>query len=120
MPADARVTLRSAKPGDVATAGMPIVRIAELKTVWLRVYIPDTQVGLVKLGQHADITTDTYPNHRFSGTVTEINEQPEFTPKNVQTKDERVKLVFGVKITVDNPDQELKPGMPGDAVINVR
>jgi HlyD family secretion protein len=73
----------------------------------------------VKLGQQADVISDTYPDRRYSGRVVEIAEQPEFTPKNVQTREERVKLVFGVKIEVANPNRELKPGMPADAVIRV-
>jgi len=119
-PANARVTLRNAEPGELVTPGLPIVRLALLDSVWLRVYVPETEVGLVKLGQRAEVTTDAYPNKKYPGRVIEIAEQAEFTPKNVQTKEERVKLVFGVKIEVQNPNQELKPGMPADAVIHVR
>ena len=119
-PRTGRVTLRAAEPGEVATVGMPIIRFDELDTVWLRVYVPEEQVGLLKLGQRAVVTTDAFPNRQYHGKVTQINETPEFTPKNVQTKDERTKLVFGVKVTVNNPNQELKAGMPGDATIYVR
>lgn len=118
-PANARVTTRNLEPGDLVTPGTPIVQLAELKQVWLRVYVAEPQVGLVKLGQRADVTTDSYNGKKFSGKVTEIAQEPEFTPKNIQTKDERVKLVFGVKITIDNPTQELKPGMPADALIYI-
>ncbi|OPZ86699.1 MAG: putative multidrug resistance protein EmrK [bacterium ADurb.Bin429] len=111
--------LRNVEPGELVTPGQPIVRVAELRQVWLRVYVPEPQMGRIKLGQRAEITTDTYPTKRYAGTVIEIAQQPEFTPKNVQTKGERVKLVFGVKIAIENPEQELKPGMPADAVIRV-
>jgi HlyD family secretion protein len=118
-PASGVVTLRNVEPGELVTPGLAIVRMAKLKKVWLRVYVPEPQVGLVKLGQHAKVVTDTYPGKSYEGTVIEIAEKPEFTPKNVQTKQERVKLVFGVKIDIDNAHQELKPGMPADAWIDV-
>ncbi len=118
-PATARVTLRDLEPGDLVTPGTPIVQLAELQQVWLRVYVPEEQVQQVKLGQPAVVTTDETGSKSFEGKVTEINQEPEFTPKNIQTKEERVKLVFGVKITIDNPTQELKPGMPADALLYV-
>ena len=115
------VTVRSAEPGEVAAVGMPIIRYVELDTVWLRVYVPEEQVGLLKLGQRAVVITDAFPNRQYAGQVTAINEVAEFTPKNVQTREEtRIEPVFGVKVTVNNPNQELKPGMPGDARIYVR
>jgi multidrug resistance efflux pump len=118
-PADGRVTLRNAEPGEVVTPGFPIVRIADLARVWLRVYVPEPQIGRVKTGQRAAVSVDAFPGRAFPGVVTEIAERPEYTPKNVQTREERVKLVFGVKIEVENPDGELKPGMPADAAITV-
>ncbi len=119
-PVSGRVTLRNAEPGEVVTPGFPLLRIADLSRVWLRVYVPEPQIGLVRLGQRADVTVDAFPGRSFPGLVAEIPEEPEFTPKNVQTREERVKLVFGVKIEVDNAGGELKPGMPADAVITVR
>ncbi len=116
-PVDGRVTLRSVELGELVTPGQPMLRLAELRSVWLRVYVPEPEVGRLKLGQPAEVSVDSYPNRRFAGRVVEIAQEPEFTPRNVQTKGERVKLVFGVKVEVDNPGQELKPGMPGDAVI---
>lgn len=118
-PTTARVTSRNLEPGDLATPGTPIVQLAELKQVWLRVYVPETQVGKVMLEKRATVTTDSSQGKVFEGKVTEIAQEPEYTPKNIQTKEERVKLVFGVKITIDNPMQELKPGMPADALIYV-
>jgi len=98
--------------------GMPIVRVAKLHDVWLRVYVPEPRIGLLRLGQQAKVTTDS-SDRRYPGRVVEIAQEAEFTPKNVQTRNERVKLVFGVKIAVENPDGSLKPGMPADAVIEV-
>ncbi|MDD3925221.1 MAG: efflux RND transporter periplasmic adaptor subunit [bacterium] len=116
-PSNGRVTLRSLEPGEVASPGAPIIRMADLRHVWLRVYVPETQIGLLKTGQRADVTVDSYPGRIFHGKVVEIAQEPEFTPKNVQTREERIKLVFGVKVAVENPAQDLKPGMPADAVI---
>ncbi|HNV70424.1 MAG TPA: efflux RND transporter periplasmic adaptor subunit, partial [Candidatus Ozemobacteraceae bacterium] len=99
--------------------GLPVLQIADLANVWLKVYVAETQVGLIKPGQLADVTVDSFAGKIFKGRVSEIAEIPEFTPKNVQTRDERTKLVFWVKIAIENPDLELKPGMPGDAVIHI-
>ncbi len=115
-PVSGKVILKVAEQGELVTAGAPIVRIANLDSVWLRVYVPEPNMR-VKLGDRAEVMVDAYPGRRFTGRVTEIADKPEFTPKNVQTREERVKLVFGVKITLDNPQHELKPGMPADAVI---
>lgn len=119
-PGDGRVTLRNAEPGEVVTPGFPILRLAELGRVWLRVYVPEPRIGLVRTGQRATVSVDAFPGRGFPGVVTEIAEKPEFTPKNVQTHEERAKLVFGVKVEVENPGGELKPGMPADAVITVQ
>lgn len=115
-PVSGRVILKITEQGELITPGMPIVRIANLDTVWLRVYVPEPNMR-VKLGDRAEVVVDAYPDRRFEGKVTEIADKPEFTPKNVQTKEERVKLVFGVKVTLANPHGELKPGMPADATI---
>ncbi len=118
-PVSGVVVTRSAEMGELVTPGMPIVRVSVVDRPWLRVYIPEPDLGRVKLGQRADVKSDTYPNKEYAGHVVEIAEQPEFTPKNVQTREERVKLVFGVKIEVENSERELKPGMPADAVIHL-
>ncbi|HSB78748.1 MAG TPA: efflux RND transporter periplasmic adaptor subunit [Candidatus Methylomirabilis sp.] len=111
------VLRKHVEPGEMIAAGTPAVTIANLKNIWLKIYIPETQLGRIKLGQNAEITTDSYRGKIYRGKVTFINSEAEFTPKNVQTQEERVKLVFAVKISVDNPDQELKPGMPADAKV---
>ena len=118
-PLDAVVTLKIREAGETVGAGQPIVRLADLDHMWMRVYVPETEVNRVKLGQQAEVVVDGLPGRSFAGTVSEIAQEAEFTPKNVQTKEQRVKLVFGVKIDVENPDQELKPGMPADARIRV-
>jgi len=80
-------------------------------------YLSEKNLGKVKLGQQGKIMIDSFPHKEFIGKVTYISPEAEFTPKNIQTKEERVKLVYGVKIEADNPDQELKVGMPADAII---
>jgi HlyD family secretion protein len=107
------------EPGEYVAAGTPVVTLGRLDPVWLRAYIAETDLGRVKLGQSVRVTTDTYPGRDYRGTVTFIAQDAEFTPKNVQTEQERVKLVYRIKITLPNPDQELKPGMPADAVIDL-
>ncbi|MCX7919351.1 MAG: efflux RND transporter periplasmic adaptor subunit [bacterium] len=103
--------------GELVNVGSPIVTIADLDNVWLRIYVPESDIGKIKLGQDAIISVDSFPNKKFPGKVSEIANQAEFTPKNIQTKKERVNLVFGVKIRLLNPDYLLKPGMPADAEI---
>ncbi len=103
------------QPGELAAPGAVLLELSDIDTVDLMVYIPETQIGRVKVGQPARVYVDAYPGEVFGGTVTFINHEAEFTPRNVQTKEERVNLVFGVKITLDNPDHRLKPGMPADA-----
>jgi HlyD family secretion protein len=113
------VLRKHVEPGEMIAAGTPVVTIADLNNIWVKIYIPEPQLGRIKLGQTTEITTDSYPDKVYRGKVTFINSEAEFTPKNVQTQEERVKLVFAVKIAVDNPNQELKPGMPADARIKL-
>jgi membrane fusion protein YbhG len=105
------------EPGEFVSAGTPVVTVAEMADVWLRAFINETDLGRVKVGQTARLTTDTYPGKSYEGRVSFLSSQAEFTPRNVQTPQERVKLVYRVKIDLPNPDQELKPGMPADAEI---
>jgi HlyD family secretion protein len=114
------VLSRNAEPGEYVAAGTPVVTIADLRDVWLRAYIPETDLGKVRLGQDASITTDSHPGRRYAGTVAFIAPESEFTPKSVQTQKERVKLVYRIKVTVANPAAELKPGMPADVRIPAR
>ena len=111
------VLSKNIEPGEFVSAGTPVVTVAELANVWLRAFINETDLGRVKVGQAARISTDTYPGKSYEGRVSFLSSQAEFTPRNVQTAEERVKLVYRVKIDLPNPDQELKPGMPADAEI---
>jgi multidrug resistance efflux pump len=116
-PSDGIITDRPANPGELATPGAILLNLGDLDQVTLTVFIPETQIGLVDIGQTAQVKVDAYPDETFEGTVKFIALEAEFTPKNVQTEEERVNLVFAVKINLENPDHRLKPGMPADAEI---
>lgn len=105
------------EPGEYVSPGTPVVTIGALADVWLRAYIDQPDLGRVKVGQRARLTTDTYPDKVYDGVVSFLASEAEFTPKNVQTQKERVKLVYRIKVDVPNPSFELKPGMPADAEI---
>ena len=105
--------------GEYAGMISSLFKLTDLTNVELIIYISETELGKVKLGQEAEITVDTYPEKSFKGKLIYISPEAEFTPKNIQTKEERTKLVFAVKISIHNPDMELKPGMPADAKINL-
>lgn len=111
---------KHAEPGEIVSAGMPVYTLGDLARPWIKVYVKEDKLGLVKLGQKAEIRTDSYPGKTYVGAVTYISSEAEFTPKNVQTQEERVKLVFGVKVSVGNEHDELKPGMPADVTIHLR
>jgi HlyD family secretion protein len=105
------------KRGEIASAGQTLMTLGDLSRPTLVVYIPEPQIGRVKLGQKAEVTTDAFPGRTFAGTVSQVAEQAEFTPTSVQTKDQRTKLVYGVTIRLTNPGRMLKPGMPADAAL---
>ncbi len=111
------VTNKAIEQGEFVGPGTTLLTIADLSEVHLNIYVTEIELGKVRLGQEADVTIDSYPDRVFKGTVSFISPEAEFTPKNVQTKEERVKLVFRVKIQVPNPENILKPGMPADALI---
>jgi len=111
------ITVRQAELGEVVIPGTPVVTLADLDHVWLRAYIAETDLGRIRWGQEASIATDTYPGKQYRGRISFISSNAEFTPKSVQTYKERVTLVYRIKIDVDNPNHELKPGMPADAHI---
>jgi HlyD family secretion protein len=112
-PIDGMVTERIAEPGELLAAGAPILVITDLAKPWLTVYVAEPDLGRVKLGAAAEVVTDG--GVKRNGKVTFIASTAEFTPKNVQTRDERVKLVYRVKIGLDNADGVFKPGMPAEA-----
>jgi HlyD family secretion protein len=116
-PGSGVVASRHAEVGEIAQPGLPLLSIIELDEVTLTAYVPERKIGLVKLGQEAQISVDSYPDESFPGTITYISPNALFTPKNIQLKDEREKMVFAVKISLANPEQKLKPGMPADARI---
>jgi HlyD family secretion protein len=113
------VLVREAELGEVVSPGTPIVTLADLDHIWLRVYLPETDLAKVCWGQAVNVRTDTYPDKIYRGRVAVISSDAEFTPKSVQTEQERVTLVYRVKVDVENPKHELKPGMPADAYIKV-
>ena len=116
-PVDGVVLVKSADVGEVLAPGTTVVTVGDIDHPWLRGYINETDLGRVKLGSKANVTTDSYPGKVYSGRVTFISSEAEFTPKQIQSQQERVKLVYRVKIEVENPRHELKSNMPADAEI---
>ncbi|WP_353685143.1 efflux RND transporter periplasmic adaptor subunit [Thermodesulfovibrio sp. 3907-1M] len=116
-PIEGIILSRPVELGEVVNPGTVLYVIVDLNRLYVKVYVPEPDIGKLKLGLPARVYIDAYPDKFFNGRVTKIYEQAEFTPKNVETKEERVKLVFGVEISVDNPEGLLKPGMPADVVI---
>jgi HlyD family secretion protein len=116
-PMDGVVLVKSAEPGEVLAAGTTVVTLGNLAKPWLRAYINEQDLGRVKLGTAVKVTTDSFPGKTYNGRVSFIASEAEFTPKQIQTQEERVKLVYRIKIDVDNPAGELKSNMPADAEI---
>ena len=116
-PVGGRVLEVSVQVGELAAPGAPLVTLADLDEVELTVYVPENRLGQVQLGQEVEVRVDSFPDQVFAGRVATIAHEAEFTPRNVQTDEERVNIVFAVKVVIPNPDQALKPGMPADAVI---
>lgn len=118
-PVSGVVLVRQAELGEVVAPGTPVVTIADVDHLWMRGYINETDLGRVRWSQPATVRTDTYPDKPYQGRVSFISSQAEFTPKSVETYKERVTLVYRIKIDLDNPNHELKPGMPAEAVIDL-
>lgn len=116
-PIDGVVLVKSADPGEVLAPGTAVMTIGDIDHPWLRGYLGERELGKVKLGAKARITTDSFPGKNYWGRVSFISSEAEFTPKQIQTQEERVKLVYRIKIDVDNPQHELKLNMPADAEI---
>jgi HlyD family secretion protein len=109
------VTVRHRQPGEAVSAGMPVLTLMDPADRWVRIYVREDRVGRVSLGQRAEIRADAYPDRRYAGRVVFIAGEAEFTPRNVQTPDERVKLVYAVKVAIEGDSAlELKPGVPAD------
>lgn len=113
------IIVKSIEEGEFVSPGASIVTIADITHVHIMVYVSEREVGRIKLGDTVSIAVDSYPNERFGGKVTYIAERAEFTPKTIQTKEERVTQVFAVKVEVENFDLKLKPGLPADALIKI-
>jgi HlyD family secretion protein len=111
------VLVKAADVGEVLAPGTTVVTVGDIDHPWLRGYVNETDLGKIKLGAKAKVTTDSYPGKVYQGRVTFISSEAEFTPKQIQTEQERVKLVYRIKIEMDNPRRELKSNMPADAEI---
>ncbi len=116
-PVNGIVSRRALHVGEIAAPNATVLTVTNLDTVTLTIYVPETQIGQIKIGETIPVTVDSFPGKTFTGKVIFINTQAEFTPRNVQTKSERVNTVFAVKLQLANPDFDLKPGMPADATL---
>lgn len=114
-PGDGVVTSRNVEPGETVTPGREVITLSDLSRVDLKIFVDETEIGKVKPGQKVEVKVDTFPGKSYTGYVSFISPEGEFTPKIIQTKKERVKLVYLVKVSILNPAFELKAGMPADA-----
>jgi HlyD family secretion protein len=117
-PSAATVEVLDVRPGDLIAPNTPIATLLERDQIYVRIYIPETQIGRVQLGQKAEIRVDSFPNQAFAGVVEQINQQAEFLPRNVQTVEERVHQVFGVKVRIDDPSHRVLAGMAADVKLS--
>ncbi|MDD8025761.1 MAG: efflux RND transporter periplasmic adaptor subunit [Acidobacteriota bacterium] len=111
------VTQVPVEAGELVAAGAAVAVVSDLDRVHVMIYVTEAELARVKLGGRADVAIDGLPGRAFAGTIVYISPEAEFTPKNIQTREDRVKLVFGVKIEIDNPEGLLKPGLPADATL---
>ena len=116
-PSAAIVEVLDVRPGDLIAPNTPVATLLEKEQTYVRIYIPETELGRVKVGQKAEIRVDSFPNTVFDGEVEQINQQAEFLPRNVQTRDERVHQVFGVKIRINDSAGHVLPGMAADVAL---
>lgn len=116
-PLNGYITVKSALQGEVVQQGAPVFTAIDLNDIWVTAYINEKDLGRIKLNQKAHVTTDTYRGKKYNGRISFISQQTEFTPKYIQTTEERVKYVYRIKVQVDNSSLDLKPGMPADAYI---
>lgn len=118
-PVNGFIVKKFVEAGETVSMMSSLVKVSDLSEVKLSIYVSETDLGKIKLGQKAEVTIDSFKDKVYDGTVIYISPEAEFTPKNIQTKDERTKLVFEVKIKIPNPNFELKAGMPADAVLKI-
>jgi multidrug resistance efflux pump len=116
-PADGIVLEQSIHEGELAAPGATLLTLGDLDDVTLTVYVPEDKLGQVFIDQQVEVRVDSFPDRAFLGTVVAIAHEAEFTPRNVQTQEERVNMVFAVDVSIPNPDHALRPGLPADAVI---
>jgi len=113
-PAAATVEVLDVRPGDLIAPNTPIATLLERDQIYVRIYVPETEIGHVQVGQKADVKVDSFPKESFPGVVEQINQQAEFLPRNVQTKEERVHQMFGVKVRIDDATHRVRAGMAAD------
>ncbi|MEI6126791.1 MAG: efflux RND transporter periplasmic adaptor subunit [Pseudomonadota bacterium] len=118
-PAQGIISEKYVEAGELVASGSILFSIIDLKDIWIMAYISEINLGRIKVGQPGSVAIDSFPGKKFPGKVVYISPEAEFTPKNIQTKEERVKLVYAVKVQIDNAEELLKPGMPADVVIEV-
>lgn len=112
------ITVKHRQPGEIVGAGTPVVTLLDRDSRWVRIYVREDEIGRVQIGQRAEISSDTYPDRTYEGEVMFIGSEAEFTPRNVQTAEERTKLVYPVKVRITgDPNYELKPGVPADVTL---
>jgi HlyD family secretion protein len=111
------VLTKNVESGEVVNPGTPVVTIADINDLWMNIYIPENRTGQIRLGQTVRIRTDSFPDTWFEGKVSFISSESEFTPKTILTEEERVRLVYRVKVSIEQTRQRLKPGMPADAEV---
>jgi HlyD family secretion protein len=113
------ISERYVEPGELVSVGSVLFSIIDLQDMWIMAYVSEKNLGKVIIGQAAAVSVDSFPGRTFPGKVIYISPEAEFTPKNIQTKEERVKLVYGVKVQIENDEELLKPGMPADVAIEI-
>ena len=116
-PLDGLVLTKNFEDGEYVNAGAAIATVGNMQDCWVKIYVASTQLGQIKVGQQTDVMIDSFPGKVFSGTIKEISQNAEFTPRQSITQRERANQVFAVKVQIDNSDDSLKPGMPADVVI---
>jgi multidrug resistance efflux pump len=116
-PVDALVETLDLQPGDLVGAGKPVATLLRTGSLWVRAYLPEARLGFVQTGQQVKVRVDSFPSKDFAGVVRLIHRQGEFTPRNVQTHEERALQVFQTEVVIDDPDHVLRPGMNADVTI---
>ncbi|HWP42858.1 MAG TPA: efflux RND transporter periplasmic adaptor subunit, partial [Blastocatellia bacterium] len=116
-PADAFVEVMRVRPGDLINPGSPVATLVEVDRLWVRVYVPEPELGHVQLGKDVSIKVDTFPDESFRGRIEQVASRGEFTPRNVQTREERTHQVFAVRVRIENGSNRLRAGMAADVTI---